>query len=334
MSLSACQLSYIAKNGWNQAKLYASRESISQMVENPDTNPELRKKLQLVIAAKKFCKETLGLRENKNYLHYIQLQDPFVTYIVHASPQYILDSYRWTFPLIGSVPYKGFFSRDEARKEAADLEKKGFDTYIRGVSAYSTLGWFSDPVWSSMIRYDDPDLVNTIIHESIHVHLFIKNQVEFNEQMATFMGDLGTELFFRQPQYYDSTVSQRILDERHDQSLFSEFIKITVLELTEILKTSQQLSSNEKDKIKANFFKNQSLRFKTEVQTKMITKNYEHIEIEKFNNAQLLSYSTYVQDFKDFENLKRKHNSDFRAMLESLVKLEKSIDPIQDLKNL
>ena len=112
--------------------------------------------------AKAFGEDELGLKQSKNYTSFIQLDEPYVTYIVQAAEAFSLKPYHWHFPFVGDVPYKGYFKKNLAEEEAASLDKNLYDTSIRGVSAYSTLGWFEDSILSSMLRYEDHDLVDGV----------------------------------------------------------------------------------------------------------------------------------------------------------------------------
>ena len=154
----------------------------------------------------------------------MQLDGPYVTYVVSAAPKDELVAYKWWFPIVGSLPYKGFPEPTGAHAEADELNKKGLDAYIRGVSAYSTLGWFSDPILSSMLEYKDYDLVDTIIHETVHATIYIKSEADFNERLAVFIGHKGTEAFYRQREGQDSKTLKAMADDTYDERLFSEFI--------------------------------------------------------------------------------------------------------------
>ena len=193
-TLPGCMVGYLVESSYHQQKILRSRIPINEYLQRLDLNPEIEKKLKLVQEAKDFAEKNLGLKKSDNYNSYVPLNRPYVTWIVRASENYKLDSYQWWFPLVGHVPYKGFFSEKGALDEAKKFDSS-YDTFVRGVTAYSTLGWFDDPILSPMMRYEDHDLVELIIHETVHATIFIKNQVDFNEQLATFIAQEGTKLF-------------------------------------------------------------------------------------------------------------------------------------------
>ncbi|NJL24961.1 MAG: aminopeptidase, partial [Calothrix sp. SM1_5_4] len=183
-----CHTGYYLHGAYNQSKLLHQRRPIEHALRDSRLSEESKRKLRLVQEVKKFAEEDLKLKPSRNYTTFVQLDEPYVTYIVQASDAWELKPYLWHFPLVGKVPYKGYFRKALAEEEAAGFDRSKYDVFVRGVSAYSTLGWLQDSVLSSMLRYDDTDLVETIIHETLHTTLYIKSAAEFNERMATFMG--------------------------------------------------------------------------------------------------------------------------------------------------
>jgi len=180
-------LTYLAKSGISQLKILTNREDINSVLKNNNLPPETRDKLLLVRQVRDFCFNELGLKPTKNYSSFVQLEDKYVSYLLRVSPKYELKTYKWSFPIVGSFPYLGFFDKQDAIDEQQKFKDKSYDTYVRGVTAFSSLGWFNDPVLSSMMNYENPDLVNLIIHETVHSTLFIKNHASFNERLATFL---------------------------------------------------------------------------------------------------------------------------------------------------
>ena len=214
---------------------------------------------------------------------------------------------------------------------AKELQEQNYDTYVRGVSAFSTLGWFRDPVLSSMVNYQDMDLVNTIIHETVHATLYISGNANFNERLATYLGDLGTRLFYQQKgEELYKQVAQTIADDEHDQKAFTEFIskEIKNLELwyqahkndSDILTTREQQFSV----IKQNFLKT--------VQSQLKTKRYANFDKAEINNARLLGFKLYLNDLSDFQKLNDYFKSDFAKILEYCKSLEDEKDPEDSLK--
>ena len=330
LSLTGCQMGYIVNNGYEQFKLLGSSIPIEQILKDPNVDAATKEKLKLAMEAKQFAETRLSLKQTKNYSSYVDLKRPYVTYIVSASPKDELKYYTWHFPIVGSVPYKGYFEKKKADKEAEGLKEEGYDTYVRGVSAYSTVGWFTDPVLSSMMRYSDYDLVNTIIHETVHATLYISNNANFNERMATYLGDLGTKLFYEEKRQNVDAVLKQVKLENEDQLQFSLFLSKNLKELEDWYKAHKKdadmLTTREAQfqKIKDNF--------KKDLKPKLKTDKYDYFAELKFNNAQLLGYKLYMNDLSDFEKLTLIFKNDFQKIIKYCVSLKKSKDPEKDLK--
>ncbi len=327
---TGCQLGYYMKSAYNQLSLLSSREPIDKAIKSDKLTEKEKGKLLLAEKAKIFAEEKLHLTKSKNYSTFAQLDRPYVTYVVSAAPKWELKHYIFSYPIVGDMPYKGFFNEKDAIEEEIELKQKNLDTYRRGVSAYSTLGWFNDPVLSSMLTYSDHDLVNTIIHESVHATLYIKNSADFNERLAVFLGNKGTELYYLETEGADSKTIKMIKEENEDDLIFSKFISQKIIDLEMWYKNNksgeESLRTEQFDKIKAEF--------KASVLPMMKTQSYSKFESASLNNARLLIYKTYMQDLSDFEKLFEHLGKDYQKFIEACKNLEKSAKPESDLKAL
>ncbi|WP_114239484.1 aminopeptidase [Dyella sp. C9] len=190
--LSACStMGYYGHVAAGQGQLLMHRRDVARVVEDPGTDPALRTRLQLAQQARSFATRHLDLPDNRSYTTYVQLDRPYVVWNVFATPRYSLAPVQHCFLFAGCVAYRGYFSRDKAHAEAARLEATGDDIYVGGVPAYSTLGWFADPILSSMMRWDDDELAATIFHELAHQLIYVKDDTAFNESFATFVQEQG-----------------------------------------------------------------------------------------------------------------------------------------------
>jgi len=222
--LTGCSCGYFGHVASGQARLLVARRSIDKVLKQSDLNDQEMQKIQLILNVKSFTIERLGLNKSDNYSSYVQLDRHHVSYNLSAAPKDALEPYTWNFPIVGILPYKGFFNKEYALREEKKLAEHGYDTYLRGVCAYSTLGYFDDPVVSCMLAYHDYDLVDTIIHELLHQTVWVKGNVHFNESLANFVGEQGT-LAYLALQYGDSSAHYQIYqDLLADTRLFETFM--------------------------------------------------------------------------------------------------------------
>lgn len=178
---------YYAQAVHGQGALLLKRRAVRKVVADPATDPRLAARLSLALAARQFASRRLDLPDNRSYTGYVALDRPYVVWNVFAAPRYSVEPVRHCFPIAGCVAYRGWFSEAAARKDAATLARRGDDVWVGGVSAYSTLGWFADPILSSMLRWDDDELAGTIFHELAHQRIYAKGDTAFNESFASFV---------------------------------------------------------------------------------------------------------------------------------------------------
>jgi len=194
MTVSGC-----AALGWygqaigGQLDLLSRREHIASLIADPATDPELREKLRSVIAIREFAVVELELPDSRSYRHYADLERGAVVWNVVASERYEIKPRTWCYPVAGCLPYRGYFRRANAEAEAARLRGAGLDVIIAPATAYSTLGWFADPVLNTMLAWDEATLAGFLFHELSHEKLFVPGAAEFNEAYATLLEQVGVE---------------------------------------------------------------------------------------------------------------------------------------------
>jgi predicted aminopeptidase len=194
--VSACNPLYVMRAAYEQTKILASREPISEVLADPSRSPAEREKLSLVLEAREFA-IAMGLDPKESFTSFAPVDGDAVAWVLSASKKNSFELYTWWFPIVGSVPYKGYFDREDALEAARTLADKGYESWVRGTDAFSTLGWFNDPVLSTTLQRDAPQIVNTVIHESVHRTVWIPHHVAFNESLANFVGTEGAIEFFQ-----------------------------------------------------------------------------------------------------------------------------------------
>ncbi len=188
---------YLSRAAWEEARILSRRQPIDRLVADERTPDAERAKLALVLEARRFAADSLSLRPEQSFTRYSRLDRDTLVLVVSAAYPDRLARKTWWFPVVGRFPYKGFFDFGAAHRTADELRRDGFDVSLGASSAFSTLGWFNDPVVSTTLRMDSVSLVNTVIHEITHTTFFAKGQVVFNESFASFVGGRGAIAFFR-----------------------------------------------------------------------------------------------------------------------------------------
>jgi predicted aminopeptidase len=186
--LSACStLDYYSQLARGQLQLLNARQPVSDLLADRHTAAPLKQRLALTQQARDFASSQLGLPDNRSYRLYADLKRPFVVWNVFATEEFSLEPQLHCFPIAGCVAYRGFYQQGRARGAAALLKQQGLDTYMGGVEAYSTLGWFDDPLLNTMLRWDDERVVAVIFHELAHQQFYLPGDTAFNESYATFV---------------------------------------------------------------------------------------------------------------------------------------------------
>ncbi len=299
LSLQGC---YIIEQGMGQFRLQLSRVSLEEAIKN-ETNGEYRELLMAVPAIKQFAVEQLDLKPNENYTSYYSTPNKGVTFVVTAAPKTQLKPHVWWFPIIGSVPYKGYFSEADALELEQELISQGYDTYLFAAPAYSTLGWFEDPITTPMLKRGYFALASTIIHEMVHTTKYIEGQGDFNEQLASFIEYKGALSYFRQSRLLDKKQILAIETSRQKRIRFLSLIQIYTEKLVDLYKSTSDVAAILK----------QREEFFTQLSTE-ITSIYPHKPATtwRFNNARLLQYKRYNEDTQLLNQIWQKSDGNWK----------------------
>ncbi|HEX9880727.1 MAG TPA: aminopeptidase [Candidatus Binatia bacterium] len=329
---SGCSPAYFFRAAYEEAKILWRRQPIEQMLEKDDLDKETREKLELVLAARSFAEETLHLTVGGSYSGYSYVDRPDVSYALTVAPGTSLSPYTWWFPIVGRVPYKGFFSENDARAAAQSFDREGYDTFVRPVSAFSTLGWFDDPLLARLLRLGKVTLVEIVLHELFHNTLFVRDAVDFNESLANFVGNRGAMAFFLQRR------GERSAEYRQAERSWQEEREFSVMinELAAALKDLYQraLPENEKLELRQKLFRRaqEEWNHMTADRPEHHYRDFGKLEI---NNAVVAHFMLYLGNLHLFEAIYDAKGRDLPRFIKAVVEaVGQSTEPWQGVRRL
>lgn len=293
-----------------------------ETIRNSSATPDsVKVKLQLIGEIKKFATDSLGINPSKNYTTYYEQHGKPILWVITASKPYKLEAHKWKFPIVGEFSYKGHFKKEYADQDLAVLKKEGWDTRLGEVSAWSTLGYLKDPVLSSMLDKKPGDLASLIIHELTHGTLFVKNNLEFNENLADFVGDYGALKFLEFKYGKNSKEYTQYNADKNYYQKFSNHIMRGTRRLDSLYATfDEKMQSKLKDSLKFHLI-NEIITSSDTLGRKRWSK-----KTPKLNNAYFVAFKTYQAKQNLFEEeFKTKFNSDFKSYMRYLKQKYPSI---------
>ncbi|MEQ9592412.1 MAG: aminopeptidase [Cyclobacteriaceae bacterium] len=217
-------ISYGVAQGMGQFKIIFNARPIEEVLNDPEFPDSLKQKLAIVEEIRRFAIDSLGLKDTENYKTVFDQKGQELMWVVTASEPYQLKSFTWQFPVVGKVPYKGFFEIEKAQRELETLKSQGYDVGVRNPGGWSTLGWFTDPILSEMLKRNEGDLASLIIHEMVHATVFVKDSIDFNENLASFIADTAAFDFIKWKYGAQSKEYLVYLDETQDHAKYSNHI--------------------------------------------------------------------------------------------------------------
>jgi len=307
LPLSGCQVSYLLHAAAGQFRFLYEAVPVEEVLQQDSLPAEEKRRLSLVSSIKTFGNDELGLKKSDAY-ETINLKVQSPVYTVSAAPKDKLALVTWWFPVVGNLPYLGFFDLNAAAQERDRLQSKDFDTFVGRAEAYSTLGWFKDPLSLNLIQGSDLNLVETILHEMTHTTLYIKDQGEFNEGLAQLVGKRGALLFFERTLGPSHPATLEARDSITDEILFSTFLASFLSELDALYEDSQ-LPHARKLVERERVFSRHLDAFET-LKSRMRTRRFVNFGKGGLNNAYLMSVALYHRHYSLFETaLECKANS-------------------------
>ena len=291
-----------------QVQIWNRSRPIAQVIEDTHTPPPVRERLSLVLRMRDFASGELALPDNGSYRKYADLERPFVVWNVFAAAEFSVAPKEWCFPFAGCVGYRGYFSQARAEQYGEELRRKGFDVFVTGIPAYSTLGWFDDPVLNTVMRYPDAELARLIFHELAHQVVYVPGDTVFNESFAVAVELEGVDRWLAR----DGDAAKRAAFESGEQRK-GAFIDL-VMKYRDSLGTlySSAVSAAEKRHKKAEIFAAMKAEYLTLKSSWGGYAGYDRFFAQELNNAHLVPVSTYSELVPGFRRVLAENGGDFR----------------------
>jgi predicted aminopeptidase len=316
-------VTYGLEQAKGQLKIVYSARPFDEVLKDAAVPDSVKTKLHLIEEIKRYAEDSLGINKSDNYQSFYDQKGKPAIYVITACEPFELKEYEWSFPFLGSFSYKGFFNLERAKKEEAELKKTGLDTDLGTASGWSTLGWFKDPVLSGMLKRKEGSLANLIIHELTHGTLYIKDSVDYNENLASFIGDKGAIKFLRF-KYGDKSVE--LEEYEHNKEDKEKYI-------------SHILSGAKKLEVVYNEIKEKKREEKLKKKKQTIGEIISNLDTIKFHNKSYYTSdidadsinNTFFIDFKRYnskqDNFEKEFNEKFNGNLKSYLRYLKNKYP-------
>lgn len=328
LSVSSC---YYLKQGSYLLTQNSSARPIKALLKNPNLSKEEREFFLLVEEIRAFAHAELSLKDSNNYTQYVLLDRDYLASVVQACKDDAFVPYLWDYPFLGKMPYKGFYEVADAEAEALALKKANYDVIIRKVDAFSTLGFFSDPVFSFFKDYSVYRLAELICHEETHATIFVQNENQFNEELATFAGRQAALLFIEKKYGLESNEYAEAIESEGDAVLYVNFLKNAALRFDTIY--SSELSREEKLKQKSELLNMIEKEYEVYASTVYKTEGYKQSKLGKVNNAYFELYRLYEGESEDYSKFfVNVCDSDFKKFIKTVKEISKNPNPKRNMK--
>ncbi len=312
---------YLIRAGWEEGKILWHRRPITTMIADSSTSPAIRAKLRVVLAARTFAADSLGLAAKRSFTTYSRLPHDTLVLVLSGAYRDRLLPVTWWFPIVGRVPYKGYFDFGAARAAAEKLEADGYDAYLRPSPAFSTLGFFNDPLLSTTLEGDSLELANTVIHELTHNTFYASGQAVFNESFANFSGARGAERFFRSRG--DSLAARAVAARWNDEKVLARFWDGVYRAIDSVYRAhpddrAERIAAHDTVYARARDM------LVHDVGPQLRTIDTRYLDRVRLSNATLLAQRIYTTDLDDFDAVYEREGRDVKAAVARIIALAKS----------
>lgn len=311
--LASGDVRYLARAGFEETRILGSRQSIARLVADSSTPPALRSSLRLVLDARDYA-DSLGLDAGKTYTKYADVGRDTLLMVLQAAPPDCICPVIWKWPIVGAMPYKGFFDARDATREADRLSARGYDIYLRPSGAFSTLGWFEDPLLSTALSADSMELVATVFHEIAHNTLYVKSATPFNESFAQLVGYRSAEQFFRSRG--DTLDARRAADRWHDEQLLGDFYTELTDRLNRFYAAHPDSAALDSGRVAEGRWARE--QFEGPLRDSLRTYTIGTVADRPVNNARLVGATIYRSHLGLFEAYYQQHGADITRTVREL----------------
>lgn len=311
-------ISYGYQQAKGQLKIIWNTQDVEEVLADASTPDSIKHKIRIIREAKAFAFDHLGLKPSENYSTYYDQKGEVDLWNLSAAKPYALEPKLWSFPILGSFPYKGFFDLEVAKSEMGELKEDGYDVRIRPVGGWSTLGWTKDPILSNMLERPEGSLAELIIHELTHSTLFIKDNIEFNENLASFIGEKGAVLYLNKKYGKNSDSYFEYILSEEDSRTFRDQMLLGTKKLDSLYQTFTEYES---DSIKATQKHIMIDKITSSIDTLHFhnPRYYRAFYSARPNNAYFMSYLRYYSAKDSLEDLlTRRYENDLRLFIKGM----------------
>lgn len=311
------EIGYYGQATHGQLSLLFARDDIHDIIKNKQTDKLLRKRLTHLLKAREFAESQLSLPVGSAYLDYVDLKRPYVIWNITAAEEFSLRGFQWCYPVIGCQSYRGYFDEKSAIDFASKLETQGLEIWVNGVDAYSTLGWFDDPVLNTFFKRNDTGIAALLFHELAHRVVYIDGDTAFNESFASSVELAGIKLWMTAqgtPERYDSFIAKKTT-----QKAFISLVLKTHKELQTIYHS--ELTVEDKRQKKSEAIEHLRSSFSEAAKHNPRLKGYSHWINSEINNAKLVTIANYHQYIESFSQLLIDNEHDFDEFYQAVAQL-------------